>query len=120
MSFRANWCFGGRRERPGARLVQITDVLGDSHKYGTLNPVKTTLEIPDALFRQAKSAAAEQGIPLRELVTVALAEKLGARSGNDKPWMKSFGKLRGLHAETVRINRIIEEEFGRIEPEDWQ
>jgi hypothetical protein len=38
--------------------------------------LKTTLEIPDALFRQAKAAAAEQGIPLRELISEALAEKL--------------------------------------------
>jgi hypothetical protein len=41
--------------------------------------MKTTLEIPDALFRQAKSAAAEQGIPLRALVSEALAEKLRVR-----------------------------------------
>ena len=34
--------------------------------------------------------------------------------------MKSFGKLRGLHKETTRINRIIQAEFGRIEPEDWR
>ena len=33
--------------------------------------------------------------------------------------MKSFGKLRHLHKETLKINRIIEEEFGKIEPEDW-
>ena len=32
--------------------------------------MKTTLEIPDAIFRRAKSVAAERGIPLRELVTV--------------------------------------------------
>jgi hypothetical protein len=81
--------------------------------------VKTTLEIPDSLFRRAKSAAAEKGIPLRELVSEALAEKLRPRNG-EKPWMKTFGRLRGLRAETARINRIMEEEFGRIEPEDWQ
>jgi hypothetical protein len=34
--------------------------------------------------------------------------------------MKSFGKLRSLHKETTRINRIIEAEFGQIEPEDWR
>jgi hypothetical protein len=34
--------------------------------------------------------------------------------------MKSFGKLRSLHHETVRINRIIAGEFGKIEPEDWK
>jgi hypothetical protein len=80
--------------------------------------LKTTIEIPDALFRRAKSAAAERGLPLRALVTEALADKLSADPGNDKPWMKTFGKLRHLHKETVRINRIIDEEFGRIEPED--
>jgi hypothetical protein len=32
--------------------------------------------------------------------------------------MKSFGRLRSLHAETTKINRIIEEEFGQIESED--
>ena len=38
--------------------------------------MKTTIEIPDALFRRAKSAAAERGVPLRELVSEALADKL--------------------------------------------
>jgi len=81
--------------------------------------MKTTLEIPDALFRRAKSVAAEQGIPLRELVSEALAEKLQVRANQDKPWMNGFGKLRSLHKETAEINRIIEEEFGQVEPEDW-
>ena len=50
----------------------------------------------------------------------AIAGELRARGSRDKPWLKTFGKLRGLRNETVRINRIIEEQFGRIEPEDWQ
>jgi hypothetical protein len=82
--------------------------------------MKTTIEIPDALFRRAKSAAADQGISLRELVSEALADKLRSRGGGDKPWLQTFGKLRSLHKETARINQIIEEEFGRIEPEDWR
>jgi hypothetical protein len=83
--------------------------------------VKTTLEIPDAIFRRAKTAAAERGIPFRALVSEALADKLRAPGGKDsKPWMKTFGKLRHLRKETARINRIIEEEFGQIEPEDRQ
>jgi len=82
--------------------------------------MKTTLEIPDALFRRAKSAAAEKGIPLRELVSEALAERLRRRPATDKPWMKTFGKLRGLRKESARINRIVEEEFDRVEAEDRQ
>jgi hypothetical protein len=81
--------------------------------------MKTTLEIPDAIFRGAKSAAAERGIPLRALVSEALAEKLRTADIN-RPWMSTFGKLRRLRKETARINRIIEEEFEQIEAEDQQ
>ena len=80
---------------------------------------KTTLEIPDSILRRAKSLAAERGIPLRALISEALADKLRSeQSGNSKPWMKSFGKLSHLRKETARINRIIEEEFDQIEIED--
>jgi hypothetical protein len=82
--------------------------------------VKTTLEIPDALFRMAKSAAAEQGIPLRELVSEALAEKLRREGGVQKSWMNEFGALRALRKETARINKIIQAEFDQIDPEDWK
>jgi hypothetical protein len=81
--------------------------------------MKTTLEIPDAIFRRAKSAAASRGIPFRALVSEALADKLRAQNDRgDKPWMKTFGKLRHLHRETAKIDRIIEEEFDQIETED--
>ena len=90
-----------------------------SHKYGTILFVKTTLEIPDGIFRRAKSVAAERGIPLREFVTEAVRDKLGNQGkATDKPWMAAFGKLRHLRKETARINRRIEEEFEHLDPED--
>ncbi len=81
--------------------------------------MKTTLEIPDPIFRRAKSVAAQRGIPLREFVTEAVKEKL-ATSGNtgEKPWMAAFGKMQRLRKETARINRLIEEEFEQVEAED--
>jgi hypothetical protein len=71
--------------------------------------MKTTLEIPDPIFRRAKSVAAERGIPFRQFVTEAVQDKLKAppRSAA-KPWMKTFGKLRHLHKETARISRILD------------
>ena len=83
--------------------------------------MKTTLEIPDAIFRKAKSVAAERGIPLREFVTEAVKDKLvvDTKVGN-KRWMAAFGKLRHLRKETQKINRLIEGEFEQIEPEDRQ
>ena len=99
--------------------ISLHAELTRSHKYGTITFMKTTLEIPDAIFRRAKTAAAERGIPFRALVSEALADKLRTQSDRDnKPWMKTFGKLRHLHKETTRINRIIEKEFDQIETED--
>jgi hypothetical protein len=81
--------------------------------------VKTTLEIPDAIFRRAKSAAAERGIPLREFVTEAVKEKLAdTRKNGDKPWMAAFGRLRHLRKDGAKINRLIEEAFEQVEAED--
>jgi hypothetical protein len=82
--------------------------------------MKTTLEIPDVLFRRAKSKAAEQGIPLRQLVTEAVQDKLKVTlTAGERPWMKHLGKLKDLHKETERINQVIQETFERIDPEMW-
>jgi hypothetical protein len=81
--------------------------------------MKTTLEIPDTVFRRAKSAAAQRGIPLREFITEAVKDKLvGNGSTTDTPWMAAFGKLRRLRKETAKINRVIEAEFEQVEAED--
>jgi hypothetical protein len=83
--------------------------------------VKTTLEIPDPIFRKAKARAAASGIPLRQFITEAVADKLATPpASQDKPWMRGFGALRHLHKETVRIQRLIDEEFEKIEPEDLE
>jgi hypothetical protein len=82
--------------------------------------MKTTLDIPDPLFRKAKSKAAERGQTLRALVTEALQEKLAARRAgpNEPEWMRGFGRLSRLRRETGRIQRRITEAFEVIEPED--
>jgi hypothetical protein len=77
--------------------------------------LKTTLDIPDSLFRRAKACAVELGIPLRQFVTEAVEEKLTAKWPGSKPWMQMVGGLQHLRRETTRINRLIEEEFERIE-----
>ena len=83
--------------------------------------MKTTLEIPDPVFRKAKARAAERGIPLRQFVTEAVEEKLARPADvEEKPWLKMWGGLRHLRKETARIQRIIDEEFEKIEPEDWE
>ena len=84
--------------------------------------MKTTLEIPDVLFRRAKATAAERGLSLKEFVSDALREKLASkrRTGpsDDPEWMLGFGKLRRLRRETERIERRIHEAFEVVGPED--
>ncbi len=81
--------------------------------------MKTTLEIPDFLFRRAKSLAAERGIPLRQFVTEAVQEKLKV-TPQERPWMKHLGKLKHLHKERTQIEKRVEETFEQIDREVWE
>lgn len=87
--------------------------------------MKTTLEIADATWREAKIAAAEQGITLKELFNQALEERLRrlkTASIKARPaWLKlegAFGRSTADRAETRRIQKEIDAEFERIDPED--
>jgi hypothetical protein len=84
--------------------------------------MKTTLEVPDVLFRRVKSRAAERGQTMKQFVNEALQEKLAARAGapssGDPDWMQGFGRLRRLRKETKAIQERIREAFEVVEPED--
>jgi len=74
--------------------------------------MKTTLDIPDPVFRRAKAQATQRGIRLRQFVSEAVQEKIRADSRvKEKPWMRMVGQLRHLRKETARINRLINREF---------
>ena len=78
--------------------------------------MKTTLDLPDGLFRKAKATAAERGHSLEDFVTEALRDKLVAGGSSGQPeWMQGFGKLKRLHKETVRIQSEIDQVFGVVE-----
>ena len=82
--------------------------------------MKTTLELPDELFRRAKALAAKRGVSLRQLVTEALEERLrGTRRSTRRPaWMSIAGGLPELRRESAAIAARIEEEFERVDEED--
>jgi hypothetical protein len=81
--------------------------------------VKTTLEIPDFVFRRAKSMAAERGIPLRQFVTEAVQEKLKTTS-QERPWMRHLGKLKHLRKERKQIEKRVEKTFEQIDRDIWR
>ena len=86
--------------------------------------MKTTIDLPDATLKQAKTLAAACGITFSRIVTEAIEEQLQRcsgrnRSGNEPPpWMAGFGALSHLGDEHHNVRRIIEEEFERLEHED--
>lgn len=81
--------------------------------------MKTTLEIPDFVFRRAKAMAAERGIPLRQFVTEAVQEKLKTTS-QERPWMRHLGKLKHLRKERKQIEKRVEKTFEQIDRDIWQ
>jgi hypothetical protein len=75
--------------------------------------MKRTIEVPAATLRKAKATADVLGIPLRDFVIRAVDEKLvREKQGRSKPWMECAGELAHLHDETMRIQKIIDQEFG--------
>ena len=84
--------------------------------------VKTTLEIPDDLFRKAKAGAALRGVKLRDFVAEALASQL--TKGEKMPSASTQPRLppppKVSKAELRRVRQLIEEDSERIDPEDWK
>jgi hypothetical protein len=83
--------------------------------------MKTTVEIPDDLFKQAKVLAALEGLSMKQLITESLQRRVAEETPEAKTepsWKRAFGAMRSYRKENRRIERMIEQEFERIEPED--
>lgn len=97
--------------------------------------MKTTIELPDELFREAKATAARRGHSLKQFFREALYEKLARETGGAytareaaQEYAPSRAELKwpvppptGVDRDELkRIHRLIEAEFERIEPEDLE
>ena len=80
--------------------------------------MKTTLEIPDPLFRQSKAMAALHGQTLKDFVAAALRAYLEPADSTSAGWRSVFGKARPEEVEG--IDEILAEEFGRVDAESWR
>ncbi len=84
--------------------------------------MKTTIELPDALFRSAKAHAAQEGLSLRIFFEKAVTSQLrGTASPRAVPaWRRSFGKLKDIKAATRELQNVVNREFSRIEVDTWK
>lgn len=82
--------------------------------------MKTTLEIPDDLYRQIKALAALSGRTVKDLVNELLRQRLAEEhaSSGERGWRSVFGKA--PRAEVQRVQAIIDEELSRIDLEEWR
>ena len=102
----------------------IQDSLDRTRNYGKLAGMKTTIELPDATFRQAKTLATARGVTLKRFFTEALDEHLRRCTGRahasetEAPWMAGFGVLSDLADENRRILGLVEQEFETVSSDD--
>lgn len=89
--------------------------------------MKTTVEIPDTLYRQLKARAALQGQTVKDFLVEAVRAKLAkdttkpaknkAKSQGKTGWRAAFGAADPK--DVAEVQRIIDEEFSRVDPEGW-
>lgn len=83
--------------------------------------MKTTIDVPDAIFRQVKARASLRGKTMKTFFTEALIEKLQRERGastEESGWMKVFGKI--SEAEIEEVQAQIDAEFSVIEAGAWE
>ncbi|MCY4453661.1 MAG: hypothetical protein OXC01_17095 [Immundisolibacterales bacterium] len=86
--------------------------------------MKTTIELPDATFRQAKTLAIARGITLKRFFTEALDDHLRRctrtvdSDAAEVPWMAGFGAHSNLADENHHVHAVIAQEFDTVSPED--
>ena len=80
--------------------------------------MKTTVEIPAALYTRAKHMAAARGVSFRRILLEALEEKVNERPG--KPWMEIHGILAAEAEAVYGVDRTIETDLSTVDPAEWE
>ena len=83
--------------------------------------MKTTIDIPDGLYRRVKSLAAQRGQTVKSFVLEALQQKLAAKEASpscERGWRVVFGKAPAKPVDDLQ--RQLDEEYSAIRPEDWR
>jgi hypothetical protein len=83
--------------------------------------MKTTVELPDTLYRRVKARAAMNGQTVKAFLLDALRDKLAhdrSAAVGESGWKAVFGAARA--DEIAEVQRIIDAEFSRVDPDDWK
>ena len=69
--------------------------------------MKTTLEMPDELFRRAKTTAAQRGQSLKQLVTVAIERELAGPAPGTRSSKRRHAEVAAFLRELDKVSRGI-------------
>lgn len=83
--------------------------------------MKTTIEIPDDLFKRATAWASTRGESLKDFMTEALRAHVERKAGGASErqgWRSVFGQARREEVEPV--DKRVAEEFEHVDPDEWR
>lgn len=83
--------------------------------------MKTTIDIPDPLFRQVKVRAALKAQTMKAFVLEAILDKLQAEAvarDSQSGWRSVFGQAAAGSVEEIQA--VVDAEFSQLDPEDWK
>jgi len=79
----------------------------------------TTIDLPDSVYSRVQAQAAQQGKTVDAFLVDAISDKLAEADDQSKlGLMAVFGK--GDKEAVADVQRIIYEEFSKIDPDDWK
>ncbi len=73
--------------------------------------MKTTIEMPDDIFRRAKAAAALQGLSMKEWLTNILRREVGAGTAAPAPDQSPEQESEAFMQELNRLARLVGEHW---------
>lgn len=83
--------------------------------------MRTTVDIPDPLYRQLKAQTALRGETVKNFLLEAIRDKLTTEHANgprEPGWKAVFGKADT--ADVTAVQRVIDEEFSRVDTDQWK
>ncbi len=83
--------------------------------------MRTTIDIPDELFRRCKAAAALEGGSLKVFVREALETYLsrrGPRRSGPSGWKAAFGLA--SRKDVASVDAAVARDLEAVRPEDWR
>jgi|GEM_PF-1612777 len=84
--------------------------------------MKTTIDLPDDLFKKLKLYAKQRQRSFRDLVIESL-KRIVIESEHYKvepEWARCFGRFAGSKAETAEIQSIIDRDLSQVDREEWR